>query len=200
MYFVEKEEEIAGKKVFYIKQPIGEKDIIFMHGKSYTASDWLKLNDTLIRLYNLKYRFYAFDFPGFGKSEANDIEPVDFIKAFVEYKKLDNFVLFGASMSGGFALKYALVHPKKVRAIIAAAPAWIEKEIETFKNLDIPTLLLWGANDNKVDPKIGTRLKEIMPNATLHTFRGLSHPFYFENEALFDQYFFDFLKSIDDEK
>jgi len=43
MYFVEKEEEIAGKKVFYIKQPIGEKDIIFMHGKSYTASDWLKL-------------------------------------------------------------------------------------------------------------------------------------------------------------
>ena len=169
-----------------------------MHGKSYTASDWLELNDTLIGLYNLKYRFYAFDFPGFGKSKPNDIEPVDFIQAFIEYKKLDNFVLFGASMSGGFALKYALAHPKQVRAIVAAAPAWIEKEIESFKNLDIPTLLLWGANDDKVDPKIGMRLKEVMPNATLHTFRGLSHPFYFENEALFDQYFFDFLKSIDE--
>ncbi|MGC8790063.1 MAG: alpha/beta fold hydrolase [Desulfurella sp.] len=198
MYFVEKEEEIAGKKVFYIKQPVGEKDIIFMHGKSYTASDFLKLNDTLIGLYNLKYRIYAFDFPGFGKSQPNNIEPVNFIEAFVDYKKLDNFVLFGASMSGGFALKYALLHPEKVRAIIAAAPAWIQNEIEQFKNLNVPTLLLWGANDNKVDPKIGNKLKEIMPNARLHTFRGLSHPFYFENENLFDQYFFDFLKNLDE--
>ncbi len=198
MYFVEKEEEIAGKKVFYIKQPVGEKDIVFMHGKSYTANDWFKLNDTLIGLYNLKYRFYAFDFPGFGKSQANDIDPVDFIEAFIEYKNLDNFVLFGASMSGGFALKYALKHQNKVKAIVAAAPAWIENEIESFRKITIPTLLLWGANDDKVDPKIGVKLKEVMPNAILHTFRGLSHPFYFENENLFDQYFFDFLKNLNE--
>lgn len=198
MYFVEKEEEIAGKKVFYIKQPIGEKDIIFMHGKSYTSNDWLKLNNTLIGLYNLKYRFCAFDFPGFGKSYPNDIDPVDFIQAFVEYKKLENFVLVGASMSGGFALKYALKHPEQVKAIVAAAPAWIENEIESFKNLNQPTLLLWGSNDDKVNPKIGNKLKEVMPHAVLHVFRGLSHPFYFENEDLFDQYFFDFLKKIDE--
>ncbi|MGB9755957.1 MAG: alpha/beta fold hydrolase [Desulfurella sp.] len=198
MYFVEKEEEIAGKKVFYIKQPVGKKDIIFMHGKSYTASDWLKLNNTLIELYNLEYRFYAFDFPGFGKSQPNEIDPVDFIQAFIEYKKLENFVLVGASMSGGFALKYALKHPEKVKAIVAAAPAWIENEIESFKNLNKPTLLLWGSNDDKVNPKIGNQLKEIMPNVSLHVFRGLSHPFYFENEDLFDQYFFDFLKKINE--
>jgi len=197
MYFIEQEEEIAGKKVFYIKQPIGNKDILFMHGKSYTASDWLKLNKTLIELYNLKYRFWAFDFPGFGKSQTNNIEPIEFINKFIEYMKLDSFVLFGASMSGGFALKYALRYPQKVRAIIAAAPAWIENEIESFKNLNIPTLLLWGSNDDKVNPEIGNMLKAVMPNAILHTFRGLNHPFYFENETLFDQYFFNFLRSID---
>lgn len=197
MYFLEKEEKILGKNIFYIKQPIGEKDIIFMHGKSYTSNDWLKLNKMLIELYNLKYRFIAFDFPGFGKSQQNDIEPVDLIDAFVEHNKLETFVLVGASMSGGFALRYALAHPEKVKAIVAMAPAWIENQIESFASLNIPTLLLWGLNDDKVNPKIGLSLKAVMPNVKLHTFRDLSHPFYFEDENVFLEYFLPFLKSIE---
>lgn len=198
LYFLEREEEIAGKSVFYIKQPVGEKDILFMHGKSYTSSDWLKLNRILMGLYNFKYRFLAFDFPGFGKSQSNDIAPVDFIEAFVEYKKLKNFVLVGASMSGGFALKYALKYPQKIKAIVAMAPAWIENEIDSFKDLNVPTLLTWGSKDDKVNPNIGLKLKNIMPNATLHIFEGLPHPFYFENEELFEEVFFEFLKLIND--
>ena len=199
MNLIEKDDQLLGKKIFYIEQPEGVKDILFLHGKIFKSKDWLKLNSTLETLYNLQFRFYAVDFPGFGDSEKNNIEPVDFIKAFVIHKKLKDFVLVGPSMSGGFALKYACRYPTDLEAVVAMAPAWIEDDIEQFSKISIPVLLMWGENDSKVDPRIGQILKQVIDNSELHVFKNLNHPFYFEDEKVFKSHLIKFLLKLQEQ-
>ncbi len=189
----EKNCSISGKKVFYLEQPEGKKNILFLHGKIYNSDDWLKLNSTIEALHDLQHKFYAVDFPGFGNSEKNDIDPVDFIEAFVEEIKLKDFVLVGPSMSGGFALKYAVKYPARLKGLVAMAPAWIENEIEHFSEIKIPVLLMSGEKDNKVDPEIVKKLHKLIPNSRYHIFKGLGHPFYFEDEELFKNHLLGFL-------
>jgi len=193
MKILEKTCFVSGKKVFYLEQPEGEKTILFLHGKIYNSDDWLKLNSTIEALYDLQYKFYAVDFPGFGNSEKNDIDPVDFIEAFAEEIKLIDFVLVGASMSGGFALKYAVKYPEYVKALVVMAPAWIENEINHFSKIKIPALLMSGEKDNKVAPEIVKKLHKVIPNSEYHIFKGLGHPFYFEDEELFKNHLLGFL-------
>ncbi len=193
MKILEKTCLISGKKLFYLEQPEGRKNILFLHGKIYNSDDWLKLNSTIEALYDLQYKFYAVDFPGFGNSEKNYMDPVDFIEAFVEEIKLKDFVLVGPSMSGGFALKYAVKYPAQLKGLVAMAPAWIENEIEQFSGIKIPVLLMSGEKDNKVDPEIVKKLHEVIPNSRYHIFKGLGHPFYFEDEELFKNHLLGFL-------
>jgi len=193
----EKNCSVLGKKVCYLEQPEGKKIILFLHGKKYTSNDWLKLSSTIEALYRLQYKLYAVDFPGFGNSEKNDINPVDFIDAFVEKIQLNDFVLVGPSMSGGYALKYALKYPTNLKAVVAMAPAWIENEIEQFRSLTLPVLLMWGENDNIVHPSLGNKLKKVISHSQLHIFKDLGHPFYFENKELFKLNLLKFLEKIE---
>lgn len=196
MYILEKTDKLLGKSFFYVEQPVGTKNILFMHGKSYNSKDFLKLNVTLENLSNLKYKFYAFDFPGFGRSEPNNVDPVDFIKAFVDKLNLKNIVLVGVSISGGFALKYAAEYPDDLKAVVAAAPALIEDKIKNFSEITVPVSLMWGEKDDKVNPAIGEKLNKVIPNSELHIFKDLGHPFYFENEKVFKSALLKFLKKI----
>jgi len=197
MYILEKTEKLSGKKICYLEQPEGDKCALFLHGKSYTSENWLKLHHTIGDLYRLRYKFYAFDFPGFGKSESNNVDPIDFIKTFIDNLNLKNVVLIGASMSGGFALRYAVKYPDNLRAIVAMAPAGIENEIKNLSKITIPALFMWGKNDNIVPPSLGNKLKKAIKNSELFIFKNLSHPFYFENEELFKTNLLKFLEKIE---
>jgi len=189
----EKNCSISGKKVFYLEQPEGMNTILFLHGKTYNSGDWLKLNRTIEALHDLQYKFYAVDFPGFGRSEKNNLDPVDFIDAFITEIQLNDFVLVGPSMSGGFALKYALKYPAHLKGLVTMAPAWIENEIEHFSEIEIPVLLMSGEEDKIVNPEIVKKLHKVIPDSEFHLFKGLGHPFYFEDEELFKNHLIEFL-------
>ena len=196
MYILEKTDKLFGKTFFYIEQPSGEKAALFLHGKSYTSKDFLKLNSTIESLFNLGYRFYAVDLPGFGKSEKNDVNTTDFIRGFIDKFNLRNVVLVGASISGGFVLQYALYDSDNLKAIVSMAPARIKENIESFSKVTVPVLLMWGENDDKVNPSIGYELNEVIKDSKLYVFKNLGHPFYFENEGLFKSHLLEFLNKI----
>lgn len=196
MYILEKTDRLFGKTFFYIEQPMGKKVALFLHGKSYTSKDFLKLNSTIEGLFNIGFKFYAVDLPGFGNSEINDVSVIDFIGGVIDKLNLNDVVLVGASISGGYVLRYALSNPNNLIAVVAMSPAGIEGDIESFSGINIPVLLMWGENDGKVNPAIGYKLNEAMKDSKLYIFKNLGHPFYFESEGIFKSHLLEFLKGI----
>jgi len=196
MYILEKTDRLFGKTFFYIEQPIGKKAALFLHGKSYTSKDFLKLNSTIEGLYNMQYKFYAVDLPGFGNSERNDVNVIDFIGGIIDKLNLNDVVLVGASISGGYVLRYALSNSNNLKAVVAMSPGGVEENIDSFSGINIPVLLMWGENDKKVDPSIGYKLNKVIKDSKLYVFKNLGHPFYFESEDIFKSHLLEFLKEI----
>ncbi len=109
------------------------------------------------------------------------------------------------SMGGVVAVKAAVRHQLTVRRLVLVAtsggldmqalgardwrqtfesdrprpPRWFEAPVadltDTFQDLGMPTLLIWGQNDELSPPAVGERLAELIPNAQLVILDGAGH-------------------------
>jgi len=78
-----------------------------------------------------RYRVFAPDLPGYGKSEKPSDAPyttayfIDFIARFMDAMDLPRAVLFGSSMSGAAAIGLALQHPERIIGLgLAGVYGW----------------------------------------------------------------------------
>ena len=69
--------------------------------------------------------------------------------------------------------------PEAIRALIDTArqivPADLHMTTGRYKEIDVPTLLLWGRGDRVVPLAVGERLARAMPNARLHVMESCGH-------------------------
>jgi len=118
--------------------------IVLLHGSSASLHTWEPWVDILAN----EFRIITLDLPGHGLTGAvpdNDYTTVAFIKALdavVNHLQVPEFVLGGNSMGGEVSWRYALVHPRKVNALIlvdaAGLPQWRTELEETNGNEDAP--------------------------------------------------------------
>lgn len=90
--------------------------IILLHGLFGALSNW----DGVVRKFSQKYRVIIpmlpiYDLP---VREAGLGKLIEYLEAFIEKKKLDNFDLMGNSLGGHLALMYVMKHPAKVNRLI----------------------------------------------------------------------------------
>lgn len=71
-----------------------------------------------------------------------------------------------------------------------------EELVSAMQSVNVPTLLLWGEYDLIVPPVIARRMKEELPNATLHIIPEADHGVPFKNPDVFVTYVDRFLKSL----
>lgn len=94
---------------------------------------------------------------------------------------LRSIVHDGSRVSAEQVRGYAdpLESPAAVRALIASArqirPEGMERVTARYRDLDVPTLLMWGRQDRVVPLWVGQRLERDLPAARLHVFDECGH-------------------------
>lgn len=103
------------------QHPSPQGTLVLIHGLGTSSSTWIKLFPFLIK----KFHVIALDLPGFGFSTIRNgstffsiPEHLDTLKKFIEWKKLQSFILVGHSMGGWLAAKHAARCPNHIERLL----------------------------------------------------------------------------------
>lgn len=93
---------------------------------------------------------------------------------------------------------YDLVNDRKrvLRLIRMARSAESEIVTEKLSTIDIPTLLVWGKNDEITPPEVAREFQERLPDAVLHFIERCGHAPMIERPAEFNSVTLAFLKEL----
>ncbi|MCS7201317.1 MAG: lysophospholipase [Dictyoglomus sp.] len=97
--------------------------ILLVHGLGEHIGRYEEFINTLL---NKNFGVIGFDLPGHGKSggkrgDTSIEEVIEIINNLTE--NIENFIIFGHSLGGLIAIRYAQEYPEKIKAIIVSAPA-----------------------------------------------------------------------------
>ena len=117
------------KVIRYKKRGKGDRNLIFIHGLGAFIEVW---NPLMELLDEKKYRLFALDLPGHGKTKFDMEEMKDFysengpfIKAIdllIEQENISNPILVGNSMGGGISMLYSIFRNKKISGCVLIDP------------------------------------------------------------------------------
>ncbi len=121
----------------------GKSTVLLVHGLGGHIENW---EDNIAALAQGR-RVYAFDLPGFGRSDKPRVKytslyATQFIKDFMMIQAVDKAALIGESMGGGIVLQFALQYPHQVEKMVLADSAGFGKEVSI--NLRIASLPIIG--------------------------------------------------------
>ena len=105
--------------------------ILVLHGWGGSSSSWDKVQKILA---SKGYTVICPDLPGFGESdiprEAWDVSDyMDLVVKFVKSQELESFFVLGHSFGGRVAIKLAVRHPEKIKALILCGSAGIKPKL-----------------------------------------------------------------------
>jgi len=113
--------EVNGTKLYYESAGKGPA-MVFLNAGGLDCRMW---DDQFTEFAGL-YRVLRYDYRGWGRSEVaqEKFSPIEDLRALLDFLKVDVAVLVGATHGGGLAIDFALAHPRRVRALVLAAP-WL---------------------------------------------------------------------------
>lgn len=191
--------KLGVSRVFHRKlyDPSRTSNIVLLHGWSFTSLDWTKL-DLFGTLSSLGYNVFAPDYPGFGESHGDQRYQITqgniengplFVNDYMRAVNIQKAVVMGASMGGGIAVRYTLLHQSNVSALIGVAPAWVEDIKGKFDEIQVPTLFVWGGSDRSVPVSLAKEYSSLIKDSKLEIIRGAGHAVYLDRPE-------EFLKAV----
>jgi pimeloyl-ACP methyl ester carboxylesterase len=135
-------DEYANEKSFFYFLPSGaevhirdegNKDkppLILLHGDNGSLHNWEKLVSELEN----DYRLISFDLPGHGLTGAtpqedySNIAMANFTREVIGLYDFDTVTLVGHSAGGGVALRYALMYPREVDAMVLVSSSGMQRD------------------------------------------------------------------------
>jgi pimeloyl-ACP methyl ester carboxylesterase len=109
-----------GEMVYLENDVKSDTALVFLHGFGGNKDTWVRT----IAEWNDKYHVIVIDLPGHGESVSKmtlgytTTDQAQRLNEFLEAKKIKNFYLFGHSMGGAIALRYAVNYTKNLNALI----------------------------------------------------------------------------------
>ncbi|MEQ1894708.1 MAG: alpha/beta fold hydrolase, partial [Planctomycetota bacterium] len=163
----------------------GPRAVVLLHGARYSRAEWVELG-TLARLAARGLRVLALDWPGSGASPAaaSEPDPGAFLAELLSAASIEHAVLVGPSRGGGQALALAARADARVAGLVLIAPAGATTYRPPAEYAP-PTLLLWGADDDRVPLSAGEALAARLPGARLEVFPAAGHACYLEQPERF---------------
>lgn len=114
-------------EIAYVDEGKSDTIILFIHGLGSYLPAWQHNISELSK----HFRCIAIDLPGYGKSSKHPHSGMmtyyaQVLTQFMDQLNIEAAILAGHSMGGQIAIVTALYHPKRVKALILAAPAGFE--------------------------------------------------------------------------
>ena len=117
--------------------------LVLIHGLGASCEYW-RYN---VRALSQGYQVYAFDLPGFGRSDKR-IEDLslpfagEFVAAFLDAQGVERASLVGNSLGGAVSLQFAVQYPHRLEKLVLVTSGGLGRELPlSFRLLKIP---LWG--------------------------------------------------------
>lgn len=162
--------------------------VLLLHGGRYDSGTWRKLG-TLARIADRGLRAVAIDLPGFGASESNDLAPQALLPELLPFLArelgLERPVLVAPSMSGRYVLPFVAHEAEAVAGLVAIAPVGIPEHARELEGIALPTLVVWGANDELVPLTLADRLHELIPGSDVEILPDAGHACYLDQPDAF---------------
>jgi abhydrolase domain-containing protein 14 len=172
--------------------PAGAPVVLLLHGGRYTARTWAQLG-TLAALGRRGYHAVALDWPGHGATpDFGTVDAGGLLRGVCDDLGAERVALVAASLGGGFALEFLGRYASRVAALCAIAPAGADA-FQPGRGAAVPTLLMWGEDDEVLSLERGRALAERLPGARLEVFPGASHACYLDQPDHFHALLLAFL-------
>ncbi len=187
---------VAGSTLRYLEAgPPGPTTVLLLHGARFTSETWRELG-TIAMLADAGHHVIALDLPGYGNSEASPV-PRDLYlgQALEQLWPASRFVIVSPSMSGGFSLPFVAREPDRVAGYVPVAPVGINNHRAALERVDVPTLVVWGENDQVIPVLQASVLAEALNGETL-ILAGASHPCYLDRPDEFHRALLEFVDGL----
>lgn len=191
------------KGIFY-RQVLAENSkfaVLLLHGARFTSRNWQDIG-TFKVLSSKGYTVLAVDLPEHGDSMS--VKPptdakgkVQFLAELLKKLNLEKPVVVAPSMSGSYAIPFVMnkEHSRELRGFIPVAPGAVANYEADLKELDLPTLIVYGEKDKGFE-QYADKMKEI-PNSEVFMMKGATHPCYLDNPEEFHTKVLEFLGKLD---
>ena len=162
------------------------KDIVLLHGKSFTAETWRKTG-TLSALGEAGYRAVAMDLPGYGRSAPSEKPEARVLGPILDVVGITSSVIVAASFSGWYAFPLLLEHPERIRGFVSVASRGIRTYREFLPQLNFPVLAVWGEKDDLVPVENADLLTASVPDGRKVVIPEGSHASYLSDPERFNR-------------
>jgi abhydrolase domain-containing protein 14 len=188
--------EVGTMKLHWLEAgPPGGLPVLLLHGARFHSGTWKQLG-TLDRLAKEGFRAVALDLPGFGESPAAPAGAKFDLSDFLAAQKLERPVVLSPSMSGDAALPLVTRHPDRVSGFVAVAPVGLASYESALRKLALPTLIVWGDQDQVVPVAQAKALHGWVKDSQLVILKDARHPCYLDRPDEFHAALIAFLKSV----
>ena len=184
---------VTGSTLRYLEAgPPGPTTVLLLHGARFTSETWRELG-TIATLADAGHHVIAVDLPGYGHSETSGVPRNEYLSRMLwQLWPARRFVIVSPSMSGGFSLPFVARQPDRVAGYVPVAPVGIDAHRAALEQVDVPTLVVWGENDQVIPVSQASVLAEALDGATL-ILSGASHPCYLDRPDEFHRALLDFI-------
>ena len=169
--------------------------VLLLHGQKFDSSTWESLG-TLAVLAQNGMRAIAIDVPGYGKSEAIELQPDTFLEELIPALGISRPVIVAPSMGGTFALPFVVAHPDAVAGFVPIAPAGLETWLPKLQGCSVPTLIVWGSEDTVIPVAEADQLAGALKNSRKLILQGAPHPAYLERPKEFHEALVKFVAGV----
>ncbi len=187
---------VAGSTLRYLEAgPPGPTTVLLLHGARFTSETWRELG-TIAMLADAGHHVIALDLPGYGSSEVSPVPRDIYLgQALEQLWPASRFVIVSPSMSGGFSLPFVAREPDRVAGYVPVAPVGINNHRAALERVDVPTLVVWGENDQVIPVSQASVLAEALNGETL-ILAGASHPCYLDRPDEFHRALLEFVDGL----
>uniref|UniRef100_A0A8C6YWY1 Protein ABHD14A n=1 Tax=Nothoprocta perdicaria TaxID=30464 RepID=A0A8C6YWY1_NOTPE len=167
-------------------------DVLLLHGQAFTSKTWETLG-TLALLAEEGYRAVAIDLPGRSARSRGRVALLDHV---LRELALRRPVLVSPSMSGRFAVPFLLARGARLAGFVPIAPAGTaEHPAQRYRQLQTPTLIVYGDGDAGLGPRALRRLR-LLPRHRVAVLRGAGHACYVQRPRDFHSVLLAFLRQL----
>ena len=184
---------VDGTTLHYLEAGASKStSVLLLHGGRFTSETWRKLG-TITSLVDAGHHVIALDLPGYGNSEASTIPRNDYLHQALETLwPTSRFLMVSPSMSGGFSLPLVARYPERVAGYIPIAPVGINGHLEALMRVDVPTLVMWGEDDQVIPVSQASILAQALNGETL-ILTGARHAWYLDRPEEFHRMLLNFV-------
>nr|WP_321464744.1 alpha/beta fold hydrolase [uncultured Desulfobulbus sp.] len=156
---------------------VGGTTVVLLHGMKFQAETWRELG-TLAALAELGLHVLAIDMPGFGKSAASDLAPVEVLARLFAQQQWTRAALIGPSMGGRIALEFAIAHPEMITGLVLVGAVGVAENQSGLSRISASVLVVWGEEDQVSPLSNSDILVRELADARREIYPQAPHPCY----------------------